>query len=142
MRGRKTMNVRERRKSMYWNEKRTMVKEQPLGEKERELKEQAERLFAFFEEKLRAEHAQMHEAREMRARRQSERSATSPAGNTLGSCIDNAVADQIDNMPEAKMAPEREETGTPSLSSRPRPREESISQYSFTRRRLMPGVML
>lgn len=95
---------------MYWNEKRTMVKEQPLGEKERALKEQAERLFAFFEEKLRAEHAQMHEAREMRARRQSERSATSPAGNTLGSCIDNAVADQIDNMPEAKMAPEREET--------------------------------
>ena len=104
------MNERERRKSMYWNEKRTMVKEQPLGEKERALKEQAERLFAFFEEKLRAEHAQMHEAREMRARRQSERSATSPAGNTLGSCIDNAVADQIDNMPEAKMAPEREET--------------------------------
>lgn len=35
---------------------------------------------------------------------------TAPAGTTLMSCIDNVIADQIDNMPEAQMLPEREET--------------------------------
>ena len=39
-----------------------------------------------------------------------ERSATAPASNTLGSCVDNMIADQIDNLPEAVMLPEREET--------------------------------
>lgn len=43
-------------------------------------------------------------------KKQQDRSRTSPASNTLGSCIDNAVADQIDNRPEALMIPEREET--------------------------------
>lgn len=100
----------EKEKYMYREEKRMTVKDQPLTDKEKTLLERAQRLFAFFEEKLREEHMQMHEAREMRARRQRERSMTSPGSNTLGSCIDNAIADQIDNMPEAKMAPEREET--------------------------------
>ena len=90
-------------------ERRTLLN-QPLSGEEKEILRKAERLFYFFEEKLRDEHEQMREARAVRARMQRGRSMTSPAGNTLGSCIDSAIADQIDNMPEAKLIPEREET--------------------------------
>ena len=56
------------------------------------------------------EHEQMRRARMLRARRPDEQSRTAPTGNTLGSCVDNMIADQIDNLPEAVMLPEREET--------------------------------
>ena len=46
----------------------------------------------------------------LRARRPDEQSRTAPTGNTLGSCVDNMIADQMDNLPEAVMLPEREET--------------------------------
>lgn len=84
--------------------------EQPLGEKEKVLVRRAYALFDFFRDKLRAEHEEMQHARRMRQLMQEERSVTAPASNTLGSCIDNVIADQIDNMPEAVMVPEREET--------------------------------
>lgn len=85
-------------------------RDQPLGEREKALVRRAYELFDFFRDKLREEHGDMQHARRMRRLQQEERSATAPASNTLGSCIDNVIADQIDNMPEAVMVPEREET--------------------------------
>ena len=41
----------------------------------------------------------------LRARKPDEQSRTAPTGNTLGSCVDNMIADQIDNLPEAVMLP-------------------------------------
>ena len=84
--------------------------QQPLGEDERALVRRAYTLFGFFYDRLKDEHEEMRKARMMRQLRQDERSYTAPASNTLNSCIDNVIADQIDNMPEAKMIPEREET--------------------------------
>lgn len=84
--------------------------QQPLSEEEKKLVKRAYTLFDYFESKLRLDHMAMHDARAMRQLRQEQRSVTSPASNTLNSCIDNVIADQIDNMPEARMAPEREET--------------------------------
>lgn len=79
----------------------------PGGE---ELVHRAYSLFEFFRQKLEDQHMEMHRARQMRQLMQDEKSGTAPASNTLNSCIDNVIADQIDNMPEAKMVPEREET--------------------------------
>ena len=84
--------------------------EQPMSAKERELLRRGYALFEHFHEQLREEHEEMRAAREMRALRQDERSRTSPTMSTLNSCVDNVVADQIDNMPQAMMIPEREET--------------------------------
>ena len=84
--------------------------EQPMTSEEREILRRGYALFEHFYEQLREEHEEMREARRMRMLRQSERSGTSPTTSTLNSCVDNVVADQIDNMPEAKMVPEREET--------------------------------
>ena len=83
---------------------------QPLREEERALLRRGYELFEQFHNQLREEHEEMRDARAMRQLRQSERSATSPTLSTLNSCVDNVVADQIDNMPEAEMVPEREET--------------------------------
>lgn len=83
---------------------------QPLREEERALLRRGYELFEHFHNQLREEHEEMRDARAMRQLRQSERSATSPTLSTLNSCVDNVVADQIDNMPEAEMVPEREET--------------------------------
>ena len=82
---------------------------QPLSADEKKLVKRAYQLFDYFADQLREEHMAMHDARAMRQLRQ-QRSITAPPSNTLNSCIDNVVADQIDNMPEARMAPEREET--------------------------------
>ena len=84
--------------------------QQPLSEEEKALVKRGYSLFDYFEEKLRLTHMDMHDARAMRRLRHPQRSGTSPAMNTLNSCIDNVIADQVDNMPEARMAPEREET--------------------------------
>ena len=84
--------------------------EQPMSAKERELLRRGYALFEHFHEQLREEHEEMRDARRMRALRQDERSGTSPTMSTLNSCVDNVVADQIDNMPQAIMIPEREET--------------------------------
>ena len=84
--------------------------QQPLSDEEKALVKRAYTLFDYFESKLRDDHMAMHDARAMRQLRQEQRSVTAPASNTLNSCIDNAIADQVDNMPEARMAPEREET--------------------------------
>lgn len=83
---------------------------QPLSDREKELLRRGYSLYNHFSDCLRTEHEAMHDARAMRQLRQDQRSVTSPASNTLNSCIDNVIADQIDNMPEARMAPEREET--------------------------------
>lgn len=91
-------------------EKDAAVHDQPLGEKGQELVRRAYELFEFFREKLEPEHTEMQEAREMRQLRQSSRSYTAPPSMTLNSCVDNVIADQIDNMPEAVLVPEREET--------------------------------
>ena len=84
--------------------------EQPMSAKERELLRRGYALFEHFHEQLHEEHEQMRDARRMRQLRQDERSTTSPTMSTLNSCVDNVVADQIDNMPQAVMIPEREET--------------------------------
>ena len=83
---------------------------QPLTADEKRLVDRAYSLFGQFKDKLREVHDEMQDARKMRELRQDERSLTSAPLNTLNSCIDNVIADQIDNMPEAKMVPEREET--------------------------------
>lgn len=83
---------------------------QPLQARERRLLRRGYKLFDFFSDRLREEHEQMRQARMMRQRKQLERSLTAPGSNTLNSCVDNMIADQTDNMPEAKMVPEREET--------------------------------
>ena len=89
---------------------RDIIHDQHLGEAEKRLVRRGYDLFDHFKEKLRTAHDEMREARAMRQLKQSERSRTSPASNTMNSCIDNVIADQIDNMPEAVMTPEREET--------------------------------
>ena len=86
---------------------RELTSEQPLPEGGADLKRRAYQLFEFFRQKLSEEHEEMRRARLMRQLRQDEKSLTAPASNTLNSCIDNVIADQIDNMPEAKMVPER-----------------------------------
>ena len=83
---------------------------QPLGGEDRALVDRAYALFDFFYDRLREEHEEMRRARLMRQLRQDERSASMPTSGTLNSCVDNVIADQIDNMPEALMVPEREET--------------------------------
>ena len=83
---------------------------QPLNADEKRLRDRAYSLFGQFKDKLRDAHEEMQDARKMRELRQDERSLTSAPLNTLNSCIDNVIADQIDNMPEAKLVPEREET--------------------------------
>lgn len=84
--------------------------DQPLPAEGRELVKRAYELYDFFREKLTDVHEEMQGARKMRQLRQDEKSRTAPASMTLNSCIDNVIADQIDNMPEAVMVPEREET--------------------------------
>lgn len=86
------------------------VGEQPLSDKQKELVRRAYSLYEKFRSDLRDEHEEMRRARQMRQLRQDEQSKTAPLSNTLNSCVDNVIADQIDNMPEAKMYPEREET--------------------------------
>ena len=83
---------------------------QPISEQERALVARAYALFDCFYDQLGEEHELMRKARMLRARKPDEQSRTAPTGNTLGSCVDNMIADQIDNLPEAVMLPEREET--------------------------------
>ena len=83
---------------------------QPISMTERALVARIYALFDCFYDQLSEEHEQMRRARMLRARRPDEQSRTAPTGNTLGSCVDNMIADQIDNLPEAIMLPEREET--------------------------------
>ncbi len=91
-------------------EKRVEAGDQPLTEAQRALTRRAYALFREFVDELRDVHDEMRDAREMRQLSQNERSVTAPPSNALNSCIDNVIADQIDNMPEALMLPEREDT--------------------------------
>ena len=84
--------------------------EQPLSEREKELVRRAYSLYDVFRSQLSDEHEEMRRMRMLRQLKQDARSATAPLSNTLNSCADNVIADQIDNMPEAKMYPERQET--------------------------------
>ena len=84
--------------------------EQPLDSRGKALRDRAYGLFDIFREQLTPEHEEMRSARAMRQLMQDERSKTSPPTMTLNSCVDNVLADQIDNMPEAVLVPEREET--------------------------------
>lgn len=84
--------------------------EQPINDQQKALVKRGYELFRFFYDQHREEHEEIRQARLMRRLRQEKRSQTSPAGSTLISSIDNVIADQIDNMPEAVMVPEREET--------------------------------
>ena len=84
--------------------------EQPLTEEQRNLLKRGYDLFRFFYDQHKEEHTEIREARKMRRLCHDKKSNTSPAGSTLNSSIDNVIADQVDNMPEAVMVPEREET--------------------------------
>lgn len=86
------------------------VAAQPLGEAEQRLVRRAYELFERFQNGLAEAHEEMRQARRIRHRIASGQSMTAPAGNTLGSCMDNVIADQVDNLPEAQLLPEREET--------------------------------
>ena len=97
---------------------RQLPEKQPLPPGGRELVRRGYRLYEHFRSQLRAEHDEMRSARAMRQLRQDEKSGTAPASNTLNSCIDNVIADQIDNMPEAKLVPEREETANSAMTVR------------------------
>lgn len=74
---------------------------QPISMTERALVARIYALFDCFYDQLSEEHEQMRRARMLRARRPDEQSRTAPTGNTLGSCVDNMIADQMDNLPEA-----------------------------------------
>ena len=87
-----------------------METDQPLDARGKALRKRAYELYAAFRDKLRPVHEQMRQARRMRRLAQDDRSATAPASMTLNSCVDNVIADQIDNTPEAVLVPEREET--------------------------------
>ena len=107
------MNKKRRRRSQPGDMTRTEHRApglQPLSAQERALLERGYALYEFFRDRLRPEHEQMRQARMLRQMRPELGSPTAPMGNTLNSCTDNVIAEQIDNMPEAKMAPEREET--------------------------------
>ena len=91
-------------------EQRLAAGDQPLTEQQKALTRRADSLFREFVNELREAHDEMRNAREMRQLSQRERSMTAPPSNALNSCIDNVIADQIDNMPEALMLPEREAT--------------------------------
>lgn len=84
--------------------------DQALTIEEKALLARSYELFEHFYEQLRDTHEEMRTARQIRQMEQAGRSGTSPTLSTLSSCIDNVVADQIDNMPQALMIPEREET--------------------------------
>lgn len=84
--------------------------EQELGEEDRALRERAYSLFDYYYDELSEAHEEMRRARLMRRLMQDEQSRTAPVSNTLNSCMDNVIADQMDNMPEAKLVPETEET--------------------------------
>lgn len=84
--------------------------EQPLNADQKKLMQRGYELFRFFYDQQREFHQEIREARLQRQLRQEKKSRTSPAGNTLNSSIDNVIADQIDNMPEAVMVAERQET--------------------------------
>lgn len=84
--------------------------EQPLNEAQKSLMQRGYELFRFFYDRHKEEHTEIREARKMRRLIQDNKSSTSPAGSTLNSSIDNVIADQMDNMPEAVMVPERQET--------------------------------
>lgn len=85
------------------------VRQQALSDEERALMARGYALFEHFREQLREEHEEMRMARMMRQLRQDD-SGTAPLMNTLNSCMDNVIADQIDELPEALMVPEREAT--------------------------------
>lgn len=87
-----------------------LMGEQPLNARGKELVKRGYELFELFRQQNREAHMEMSDARKMRQLRHDERSRTAPTSMTLNSCIDNVVADQIDNTPEAVMIPEREET--------------------------------
>lgn len=84
--------------------------DQPLPEEGRILVSRAYQLFEEFRDKLEPEHHAMRDARKTYQLEQDERARFAPQSSSLLSCVDNVVADQIDNMPEAKMVPEREDT--------------------------------
>lgn len=91
-------------------DERERYTQQPLKEEEQMLVTRAYSLFEHFREGLAEQHEQMREARKMRGLKQDERSMSAPPSNTLNSCVDHVIADQTDNLPEAKLIPEREET--------------------------------
>lgn len=84
--------------------------EQPLDADQKKLMQRGYELFRFFYDQQREFHQEIREARLQRQLQQEKKSRTSPAGNTLNSSIDNVIADQVDNMPEAIMVAERQET--------------------------------
>ena len=84
--------------------------DQPLNAQQRALVKRAYELFRFFYDKHRVAHMEMGEARKIRQLRHEDRAKTAPPSTALLSSIDNVIADQIDNMPEALLIPEREET--------------------------------
>lgn len=84
--------------------------EQPIGAEGHALVKRGYELFEFFRQKLRENHAEMRDARASRRLRQDARSSTAPTSMALNSCIDNVIADQIDNTPDALLIPERVET--------------------------------
>ena len=84
--------------------------EQRLTAEQHAVLQRGYELFRFFYDKHREEHLEMNEARKIRQLRHEERAKTAPPSTALLSSIDNVIADQIDNMPEALLIPEREET--------------------------------
>ena len=87
-----------------------MTCEQPLDARGKELVKRGYALFDTFRDRLKNDHQDMLNARKMRQLAQDSRSRTAPASMTLNSCVDNVIADQIDNTPEAVLVPERRET--------------------------------
>lgn len=87
-----------------------MSGEQPLTGDQKALMMRCYQLFEFFREQLQDVHAEMREARMARQLMQEQRSQTSATMMTLNSCIDNVIADQVDNTPDAVLIPETPET--------------------------------
>lgn len=86
-----------------------MTGEQPLDADGRYIVHRGYELFEHFRQQLEEPHLEMRAARRARELKYDNRSDTSSASMTLNSCIDNVISDQVDNMPEAFLMPEREE---------------------------------
>ena len=82
-----------------------MQTEQRLTSEEKALLRRGYDLFEFFDRHMREEHGQMRLARAIRRKKQSARSETSPASNTLCSCIDNAIDSDPPPMPRSFSSP-------------------------------------
>lgn len=86
-----------------------VLETQALSAEDEAILKQGLSLFEEFRGKHRNVHEQARLCRRLRALQDDTLPRETPRLNTLNATVDNVVADQMDNLPEAKMMPERPE---------------------------------